>query len=158
MELFGSEIDLTKVETRDFDLLPAGEYFVQVFDVTRKETKKGGVMLALQLKVIGGDHDNRRVFHNINIVNASKQAQDIGLSDLKSLVVALGIDPAKTKGLSADSIVGLICKASVVHKTDDYGTKAVVKRWSKEQAETSAQQVPQQVKPQPKATTKRAGF
>lgn len=133
MSLFGENIDLSKVETRkDFDAIPEGEYFFQCIDAEKKTTKSGGKMIEVQLKVVGGQFDNRRVFHRFNIVNQSEKAQTIGLEDLKRFLIACGVDTSKPIS-SLESILGLVCRATVVHKQDPtYGLQVNLKRWATE--------------------------
>ena len=138
MSLFGENIDLSKVEMRkDFEALPEGEYFFQCIEAEKKNTKSGGKMIEVQLKVVGGQFDNRRVFHRFNIVNQSEKAQTIGLEDLKRFLIACGVDTNKEIS-SLESILGLMCRATVVHKQDPtYGLQVNLRRWSTESDDRS---------------------
>lgn len=76
----------------DFEPLPAGEYPVMVDEAEMKTTKAGtGRFLKLGMVVIGEQYAGRKLFANINIRNPNPKAEEIGLRDLASLTVAVGL-------------------------------------------------------------------
>lgn len=74
------------------DLLPAGEYDLQVIESELKDTKSGeGQQLVLTLEVVTGPHTNRRVWDRLNIRHTSADAQRIAQRALADLCLAIGI-------------------------------------------------------------------
>ena len=59
-------IDLSSVEEATFEALPVGEYEGVIAGAEYKLSQNSGApMWSLQIQVIGGEYDNRRVFDNI---------------------------------------------------------------------------------------------
>lgn len=85
--------DLTEVkESTGYAPIPAGEYIAMVISEQMKTTQSGnGEYLALQIQIIEGEYEGRKVFENLNIFNANEQAQQIARSNLKSLGIACGL-------------------------------------------------------------------
>lgn len=76
----------------EFDPIPEGVYDMEVIASDVVQTKTGnGQMLKLELGVASGDFAGRRVWTNINIVNQSQQAQEIGQRQLSDLCRACGM-------------------------------------------------------------------
>lgn len=74
----------------NFDPLPAGKYLAHISESEVKETSKGGEMLKLTIVIDEPGYENRRVWTNLNIVNASEKAQQIALGMLSALCRAVG--------------------------------------------------------------------
>lgn len=93
MASLGFSFDHTAVDTTDsFEPLPPGEYVVEVVDSDVKPTKASdGAYIALQLRVVEGDFENRRIFTNINHRNPNPKAQAIGERQLAQLCTAVGL-------------------------------------------------------------------
>lgn len=78
--------------TEEFKPIPAGDYVLMVEKVELKPTKAGtGSYLSLQLKVQGGQFNNRVVFDMITYENPNPQAVEIGHRKLSGLCRAAGI-------------------------------------------------------------------
>lgn len=76
----------------EFKPLPVGYYTAIIVDSEIKDTKSGtGQYLALTFEVVEGEHTSRKVFHNINIVNANSEAERIGRQELATLTQKLGV-------------------------------------------------------------------
>jgi len=72
--------------------LPAGKYPCVITASEMKINKSGsGQHLALTLQVIDGDHKDRLLWANLNVVNTNAEAERIGRSELKSLCSAVGV-------------------------------------------------------------------
>jgi len=69
--------------------IPAGVYLCVITESDVIHTRAGGEMLKLTHKVLDGPHANRLVWGNINIRNASPEAERIGQSQLSSLCYAV---------------------------------------------------------------------
>ena len=74
----------------NFDPLPAGNYVAIVVDSDIKPTKSGRA-LKLTFRIAEGPHMNRQVWANLNIENASAQAQEIAQAQLSALCHAVGV-------------------------------------------------------------------
>ena len=75
-----------------FDPIPAGWYPVLVESAIVSPTNDGqGTKLSLELQVIGGQYTGRKLFANINLVNASEKAVEIGARELAGLGLACGL-------------------------------------------------------------------
>ena len=87
-----AEFDTTNVvATRGFEAIPKGKYLCVVLASEIKKTKAGdGLYLNIQLQIIDGQFENRRLFSRMNIRNPSEVAQQIGLGQLKALKEACG--------------------------------------------------------------------
>jgi hypothetical protein len=105
-------LDLTKVEAAGYETLPNGVYTVALEEAELKDTKDGnGQYLKCKFKVTVGDFKNRVLFHNFNIKNQNEQTVQIGLSQLKALLVASN---SKNMTLNSPSdIIGLVVDAKV---------------------------------------------
>ncbi|WP_215754225.1 DUF669 domain-containing protein [Acetobacter sp. P5B1] len=65
----------------EFELLPPGEYLGDITKAELKETRSGGYMIALTIKL----DNNRSVFDNLNIQCASQKASEIAQASLKKI-------------------------------------------------------------------------
>lgn len=93
-QYFGDDFDPNAVpeDERSFDLLPAGDYQMQVIDSEVVPLKSGnGDMLKLTLEVIDGPAANRKIWDNLNIRHTNAQAQSIAQRALADLCLAVGV-------------------------------------------------------------------
>lgn len=75
-----------------FAPIEAGWYEAQITKSELKDTNdKTGKYLSLCFKVLEGEHQNRMIFTNLNIVNKSDVAVKIARSDLKKICTACDI-------------------------------------------------------------------
>lgn len=74
----------------DFSPLPDGRYKAQLTASEVKQTKAGGLMLKLTWDILEKEYAGRKVFGQLNIVNASEKAQQIGRGQLSALAKACG--------------------------------------------------------------------
>lgn len=114
--------------SQSFDPIPAGVYDMEVVASDVVPTKNGkGTMLKLELVVTSGEYESRRVWANLNIVNESVKAQEIGQRQLSDLCRACGL--AAVPGES-EEFHGIPIRVNVGVETDpQYGAKNVVKRF-----------------------------
>lgn len=119
-------IDFSEVKsTGNFEPVPIGTYLVISDDAELKTTKNGeGNYISIKYKIIDGDQEGRFLFSNYNIINKNPEAQKIGQQQLKNFMDAAGLKQAKFK--SPTEFVGYKAVAVVKHKTDSYGTKAII--------------------------------
>jgi hypothetical protein len=82
-----------EAEDNPFAPIPAGWYIGEIIKSELKDTRDGtGKYLALTFKIADGDHANRLIFTNLNIVNKSDVAVKIARSDLKAICEAVGLE------------------------------------------------------------------
>lgn len=83
--------DAAQVEPQQtaFDPLPAGNYIAVVTDTDLRPTRSGRA-LKLSFRIVDGQFNGRMVWANLNIENASAQAQEIAQKQLSALCHAVG--------------------------------------------------------------------
>lgn len=88
--------DATTVDTTDsFDVIPAGDYKVQIVQSEMRVTKAGtGQYIWLELDVLDGEYAGRKLWDNVNIINPNPKAQQIGEKILAQICKACGITQA----------------------------------------------------------------
>lgn len=78
---------------RSFEPLPPGDYNAMITDSQMKITKAGtGEYLELTIQIIDGAHSGRRIWERLNVVNASKVAEEIARSQLNGIKAACNIE------------------------------------------------------------------
>jgi hypothetical protein len=76
--------------------IPPGTYAASILDAELKDTKSGsGQYINVTLEITTGDFSGRRVWHVLNVVNQSAQAESIGRQELAGLCSAIGLDKMK---------------------------------------------------------------
>lgn len=75
-----------------FDAIPAGEYLAVIESSDYIDNKAGtGKILKLVYQIIDGPFKGSKVFENLNLENASTQAEQIARKSLNSIGVAVGV-------------------------------------------------------------------
>ena len=123
----------------DYTPLPPGDYKVHVIDSDMKDNSaKTGSYLQLELEVLEGEHQGRRVFDRLNLDNPNQQAVDIAQRTLNAICVATG------KMAISDSSelhnVPMIAVLKVDPARGDYGPSNSVRTYKPAGAATPAQQ------------------
>ena len=83
--------DETALQDNSFDRqpLPDGEYNVVINDADYKQTKNGnGWYVSVEFLVYEGEHKDRKLWSNYNLVNPNPQAQEIGEQQFAKLCLA----------------------------------------------------------------------
>ncbi len=117
-------------EDAGFEPLPAGDYLAQIIESEITDTKSGsGQMLKLTFEIMSGQHESRRIWDRLNIVNQNPDAQRIAQQQLKRLCDATG------SGAISDSeelhFKPIHIRVGIrVDKTGDYGPQnTITKCW-----------------------------
>ena len=85
------DIDLSTVEEAPpFEPIPPGDYVLQCVGVEATYSKAGNRMIKAQFQVIGGAHDNRRIFEVFNISHANPEVVTIAQRSIKAWAMACG--------------------------------------------------------------------
>lgn len=102
-----------------YDPVPPGEYTLQVTSAGTKATKDGsGLMVNVEFSIVGPSYQGRKIFERFNIRNRSAEAERIGISQLKGLAIAGGLQ----SGLrDTDELIGLTVLGQVAIEKDKSG-------------------------------------
>lgn len=108
-----------------FDVLPAGEYDVVIVGSKVEPTKKGdGKLINLELQVLSGEFQNRKIFDRLNLWNPNEKAVQIARGTLSAICRAVGVlTPRDTSELHNKPL-----RVKVAVRNDDqYGMQNDVK-------------------------------
>lgn len=85
----------------DREPFPKGDYPVELIETDVVPTKKGdGQLLKYTAQVVDGEHKDRRVWGQMNLINPNAQAQDIGQREFRALREVTGVpNPDDTEEL-----------------------------------------------------------
>jgi hypothetical protein len=118
--------DLSGIKAQGNDTLPAGKYVCNITNAELKDTKAGnGQYIKMEFTIKEGEASGRKLWAQINVKNANPKAAEIGMSQLKSLLVCASY-PNPDKLDSVTSLCGLTVGVKTKVKTDEYGEKAEV--------------------------------
>jgi len=108
------------------DCVPAGEYVAMITESSMAVTKSGGEMLKLTVTVLEGQHQNRKVWANLNLIHANPTVVEIAQRELSAICHAVGV-------LNLNDSAQLHNKPLLIRtvvKTDpQYSDRAEVKAW-----------------------------
>lgn len=92
MASLGHTFDASTVDpTTPFEVLPPGQYRVQIVNSEMRVTKDGlGQYLYLELDVLEGTYAGRKLYDRLNLVNANPEAVEIAQRNLSALCRAAG--------------------------------------------------------------------
>lgn len=112
-----ANVDFTNVETKDFELLPRGEYPLRVVEAEERDSQSSEYQyLNLSFEVIDGDFAGRRVWDNPSY---SPKA----LWKLKDFLAAAGYTEEDLSGafeFDPADLVGVEVVGRVIQKKDNY--------------------------------------
>jgi len=123
------ELDLTDVKVTDFEPIPDGSYTVEVVNSESASTKSGGVMIKVELAITSEHCQGRKVFTNFNVQNSNPKAVEIGLQQLKSMILASGSTMLTIKDPSA--LIGLKFEVYLLTEEDGLYKNTQVKKFGK---------------------------
>lgn len=117
-----------EIPKSNFDLLPAGQYTVEIIEAEVKPFKKGtGEGLFLTYEVIDPyEHAQRKIWQTITTQHGNDQAVDIGKQSLAKLCIACKID----KLTSEDQFFQKMLRIKIKHKVRDGQTRIDVVDYS----------------------------
>jgi hypothetical protein len=110
----------------NYDPLPPGWYNANITAAELKPTKDGsGQYIKVRYDITGPTHQGRVVFGNLNIKNASANAEKIGRQQLGEIMRAIGL----AKVTDTDQLIGgsLSIKLDVRAATEQYSAQNEVK-------------------------------
>lgn len=85
--------------TESREPIPAGWYTVMIVASEMKPTKAGtGEYLELTMDVIDGEHQNRKLWHRLNLDNPNETAVEIAQRELSAICRAVGVMTPQDSG------------------------------------------------------------
>ena len=128
------------------DVLPAGEYAVVIVESEKKAAKTGnGDYVSLTLQVAKGEHQNRKLFDQINLWNKSEQTRQIARGTLSAICRAVGVLTPKD---TAELHNRLLLAKVTIEDGGDYGKQNRIVAYKPMPAAVAPQPTPQAA-PQP---------
>ena len=130
-EIFGAQGFVpASVPEQNYEPLPAGWYTVMVETAEVVDTKaRDGKRVKVEFLVTDGEHQGRKLFGGINVVNASSKAQEIGLRELAEFSRACGLVTVRDTSEFVDKtlLVKVALRTDAGHETDNEikGYKAI---------------------------------
>ncbi len=126
-----SWLDLSKIEEPIGSMIDPGRHMLLATNATVKATRDStGEYISVKFVVEDGPFSGFSIYHNFNIKNKSEKAQSIGLSQLKSFLVAAG-----KNGQGLDSVTDIngcrVIGVVKIKKDGDYGDKPVIAYFEK---------------------------
>ena len=90
---FNGGFDATQVDpSSTFDPVPPDDYLVQVINSEMKPTKDGqGQYLQLEMDILDGEYQGRKVFDRLNLLNNNPQTVEIAQRTLSAICHATGV-------------------------------------------------------------------
>ena len=94
--------DLSNVKENTYGVIPEGKYVAMCTGAEIKTTKSGtGEYIRAEFTIENADVGNRKLWTNFNVKNENQTAVEIGLSQLKTLLVKAGYkSPEKLASIS----------------------------------------------------------
>lgn len=92
MARFDTAFDATGIEPATaYEILPAGRYRAQIVESEMRVTRNGmGQYLWLMLDILEGPHKGRKIFDQLNLVNANPTTVEIAQRTLSAICHATG--------------------------------------------------------------------
>ena len=136
MDLRG--FDAGQVEPNDsFDPLPAGDYLCVITQSAEKPTKSGnGSYLELQLEVIEGPFQGRKLWDRLNLQNPSDVAMKIAQATLSAICRAVGVERPQDSCELHD--LPLLAKVRVEKRADTDEPSNVIKGYKASPSRTTS--------------------
>lgn len=124
-----------------FDVLPAGEYDAVIVSSKVEPTKSGnGRMVVLEMQVLSGEFQNRKLFDRLNLWNPSEKAVQIARGTLSAICRAINVlTPKDTSELHNKPLRVKVA----VSEDPQYGKRNEVKGYKSRNAGPATQPAPQ---------------
>ena len=153
MANLGATFDATGIEpTQTLEVLPPGKYPAQIVKSDLRLTKDGmGQYLFLEIDVLEGPYQGRKLFDRLNLVNANPQAVEIAQRTLSAICHATG--RLQVQDSEELHLIPFIAVVQVQPPKNGYGESNKVRYQPLERAPQAATpQPPRPAAPQPAAT------
>jgi hypothetical protein len=90
-QFLGQSFDASEVPISEYELLPEGDYTLQIIDSEMKSVKNDGIQLVFTMQVVGSTHDGSQLRERLNIKNNNEKAVEISFQTLAKIVQACGL-------------------------------------------------------------------
>lgn len=113
----------------ELPLLPKADYLAKIIEIELIKTKLAVMnntedcYLSLKFRIEEGQFKGRFIWSNINIINARKEAQDIGRGTLKSIAVILNVVEELDKAMNTDCLLNKMIGIKIDKKVNEYKNK-----------------------------------
>jgi len=123
----GGVFNANDVKPSSFDVVPASEYEAIIVNSEMKTTSKGdGKYLNLELQILNGPCQNRKIFDKLNLINPNPQAVEIARGTLSAICRAVGVmTPRDSSELHNKPLRIKV----VVKKSDEFGEQNAIKAY-----------------------------
>lgn len=121
--------DPSTVEPRDdFEPIPAGTIVVAEIIESEEKASKSGRLIKFTFKIVEGEYENRRLWDQVNYINASAVCQRIGQQTLGAIQNACGVlgELDDTDVLHG---VPMLVKVAI-EKDETYGARNIIKGYA----------------------------
>ncbi len=119
---------LKETEDKKFEPVAAGEYLMQIISVEEKESKSGGIYLKFEYAIsdTSSPYYKRKIWDNVNIVNANPVAVSIGLKKLAQIGRCCNITNL-TEFNTQDFVGNIMYVTLTIEDAKEYGMQNRVK-------------------------------
>lgn len=115
-------------EPTSYDPIPAGWYKAVVVNAEERPTKaQTGSYIRLEIEVIDGEYQGRKIFENLNTENENQTARDIAIRQLGSL--CRSINTPQPRGLSDLCDKPFMAKVAIRPPKDGYSASNTVREY-----------------------------
>ena len=153
MANLGSTFDATGIApAQSLEVLPPGQYPAQIVGSEIRSTKDGmGQYLFLEIDVLEGPYQGRKLFDRLNLVNANPQTVEIAQRTLSAICHATG--RLQVQDSEELHLIPFTAVVQVQPPKNGYGESNKVRYQPLERApQAAAPQPPRTAAPQPAAT------
>lgn len=151
MANLGATFDATSVEpAKPLEVLPPGKYPAQIVNSEMRVTKDGvGQYLWLELDVLGGPCQGRKLFDRLNLVNTNPQTVEIAQRTLSAICHATG--RLQVQDSEELHLIPLIADVRVQPPKNGYGESNQVRYLPLDRAAKTAMPQPARAAPPPQS-------
>jgi hypothetical protein len=127
MARFDTAFDAAGIEpTTAYEILPAGKYRAQIVESEMRVTKNGmGKYLWLMLDILEGPQQGRKVFDQLNLVNANPTTVEIAQRTLSAICHATG--KLQVNDSEELHLIPLTIQVGVKPPKDGYGERNTIR-------------------------------
>lgn len=122
-----SGFDASKVAPNSFEVIPAGEYEAVITGSGMETTAAGtGKFLKLELQILNGQFQNRKLFDRLNLDNPNAKAVEIARGTLSAICRAVEVLTPKDSSELHNRPLRI---KLVVKKSEEYGEQNEIKAY-----------------------------
>jgi hypothetical protein len=120
------DFNVSDYQPNTFELIEPGEYDAVVVESERKQNSKGdGALLKIKVQILNGKYQNRTLYDNLNLWNASQKACMIARETLSAIAAATGVANPSASEMLHDKPMKI--KVAVEKRADNGEMRNVIK-------------------------------